>query len=744
MAKKLKIDFKKVLAEKGEKIGLYAAGGVLVLLLICGGLMASKAASPGGIVKDMDAKVSTVQQRTVNGPSEPAPIDPVIYKGATVAKIPFTDYPTPNNFFNIAADEQLKRMNPRILTITDAQAQFIRGSLAALDIIDDPSEGTLIGVLAKKAPIKNDLRRIRQFDSKNGRRPQPPGGPVAGNVPPPPPPAPGGGRAMGGMGGPTGGPRGAGGPGGQQNARSNEVEVQYMKLDAKDLDSAKLAETIIPKRMVVVNGAVPYKKQLESYAAALHARTPAELAQNDLPLYHGYNVQRQVWSADGKQMLSEGWVDLSMDETCGPLYGRLFEFEPDTYTGDPSLASFFARLIPDQSTQLVLPRPKLVRGQYEPLNLPEVDLALKALKESGGNASQLKNNIQQKLGTKSPFDVTGQSNSGQVISGGGGGSGSGSDAIVGPPGKPGGRNMLGGQGARPGPGAADAVPEDCWLMRFIDVTVEPGFVYRYRVQLKVLNPNFKRNIRELSMPKFAEEEELLSPWFELKDSVAVPRDEFLYAAAKDEKNRRVTEKLVQESPDVTFLQFQRWADFVRPTGYTRDEPIGDWLVADLKVHRGQFIGENTKIKLPLWSMVANTFLFRDPLGTRPIGSMFAQRPRSEGMWPVEFTPLPQAILVDFEGGSGTYQANRKQVIDQSEVNMLVLGDDGKLFMRRSQVDLNDPERKKREETWRKWLEIVQADTDKFRNDAAQNQNPAGGPAGPAGPGRPGGGGNPGG
>ena len=105
----------------------------------------------------------------------------------------------------------------------------------------------------------------------------------------------------------------------------------------------------------------------------------------------------------------------------------------------------------------------------------------------------------------------------------------------------------------------------------------------------------------------------------------------------------------------------------------------------------------------------------------------------------------------FKSSSGTVEVDftaiidgMPQIIDQAEVDMLILGDDGKLFVRRSQVDLNDPERKKREETWRKWLEIVQADTDKFRNDAAQNQNPAGGPTGPAGPGRPGGGGNPGG
>jgi hypothetical protein len=741
MAKKLKVDFKKVLAEKGEKIGFYIAGGLLLVLLVCGGYVASKAASPSGIVKDMDGKVKTVENRTINGPADPAPLDKVIYDTAQVSRISFKEYETKNPFFNRASDEHMKRMNPRILSIVDAQAQFIRGSLAAMDIIDDPNEGTLIGVLAKKATIKNDANAIRRLQMKN-RRPQAPGTGAAAAAPPPPPPPPaaGGGRGAPGLG--AGPPKGEGmAGGGQQNARANEVEVQYMKLDSKELESAKLAENIIPKRMVVVNGAIPYKKQLEAYAAALRASSPIELSPNDLPLYRGYNVQRQVWSADGKEM-REDWTDLSMIETVGPLYGRLFEFEPDVYTGDPSLAAYFARVVPDQSTQLVLPRPKLVRGQYEPLNLPELDAALKALKDSGGNAKQLKNRIEGTLSNNNPFNVTGQSTSGQVIAGpgGGGNAGSGSDVIVG---APSGRPGKPAPGGAQMPNAANAVPEDCWLMRFIDVTVEPGFVYRYRVQLKVLNPNFKRNIRELAMPKFADEEELVSGWYELKDSVAVPQDEFLYAAAKDEKNRKVTEKLVQENPDVTFLQLQRWADFVRPNGIARPEPIGDWLIADLKVHRGQFIGETTKIKLPLWSMVANTFLFRDPQGVRVPRSIFDPRPRSDGMWPVDFTPLPQAILVDFDGGAGTYMANRKQIIDQAEVDMLILADDGKLFVRRSQVDLNDPERKKREETWRKWLDIVQADTDKFRNDAAQ-QNPAGGPAGPAGPGRPGGGGNPGG
>jgi len=234
MAKKLKMDFKKVLAEKGEKIGFYAAGGLLLVMLVCGGYVASKAASPSGIVKEMDAKVSNVQQKTVNGPAEPPPVDQVVYNSARMSTISFKEYETKNPFFNTASDEHMKRMNPRILSIVDAQVQFIRGSLAAMDILDDPSEGTLIGVLAKKATIKNDANAIRRLQSRN-RRPQAPGGAAAvpPAAPPPPPAAGGGGRGAPGLGG--GGPRGGTAPGGQQTVRSNEVEVQYMKIDSKEL-----------------------------------------------------------------------------------------------------------------------------------------------------------------------------------------------------------------------------------------------------------------------------------------------------------------------------------------------------------------------------------------------------------------------------------------------------------------------------------------------------------------------------
>ena len=120
MAKKLKVDFKRVLAEKGEKIGFYAAGGLLLVMLVCGGYVASKAASPSGIVKEMECKVSNVQQKTVNGPAEPRPSTKWSITRQDVDDS-FKEYETKNPFFNTASDEHMKRMNPRILSIVDGK-----------------------------------------------------------------------------------------------------------------------------------------------------------------------------------------------------------------------------------------------------------------------------------------------------------------------------------------------------------------------------------------------------------------------------------------------------------------------------------------------------------------------------------------------------------------------------------------------------------------------------------------------
>src|SRR5207247_2256471 len=100
------------------------------------------------------------------------------------------------------------------------------------------------------------------------------------NRPPaaPPPGAPSGPSGAVGPGAGRGGPgegRGRGGLpgfGGPQTERASEQEVQYKKIEDKDIDSAKFAETLDPRRMVVVTAAVPYKRQVEEYQRALRAR----------------------------------------------------------------------------------------------------------------------------------------------------------------------------------------------------------------------------------------------------------------------------------------------------------------------------------------------------------------------------------------------------------------------------------------------------------------------------------------
>ena len=61
--------------------------------------------------------------------------------------------------------------------------------------------------------------------------------------------------------------------------------------------------------------------------------------------------------------------------------------------------------------------------------------------------------------------------------------------------------------------------EDAWLLRFIDVTVEPGLSYKYQIRLKVANPNYRKPVKELAIPKFAEDQELESPWYQLPNFV---------------------------------------------------------------------------------------------------------------------------------------------------------------------------------------------------------------------------------
>jgi hypothetical protein len=803
MANKSGLNVKQLLLQKGERIGLGAAAGLLVVFLVLGGIKAASSASPSGYTTDIDGKIRTAESKIQTGGGSPPELDAVVTStDPRVPHIDFTRYPTPNEYFNGLGVEMAKRLNPKILPVSEAKAEVIHGSTGQLDIFEGPDGKLMVLVVVNRKPSAMDQRRIKELvDKKIQRRDQffkslmrqaglpvgQPGtqpGTLPGGLPGArggfPGGAPGGGFPGGGppMGGaPTGGGKfgrgeggGMGGPGGM-GQQGEDTEVQPIELDKLQVDQARLAEALRPLRMVVVTGSVPYKAQVEEYQRALRKQYAEELqATNELPWYHSYNVERQVLSADGQQVLQD-WTKLDLKATLGELFAKAFELEDDYHDykavkDDPKLASFIPYVVPDEMHELVVPRPKLVRGQYGDIDLKTIEVALKKLQEQGG-VVELRSQLKQKL--ENAGDLIFSRGGGQQQGGFGGPEGM--PGGVPGPGMPGGglggkfqpgTGGIPGRGTPPGgipgrfvppgglpsgvpggvmpggvPGAIAGMqqqqqsPEEAWLMRFLDVTVRPGYCYKYRVQLKAHNPNFKKPVQTLAYPRLAEEEDLKSAWFELPDLVRVPAEEYIYAAAKDESKGRVTEKVPTGNQDETYVQMHRWFEHARPEGASWETPLGEWMIADLKAVRGQLIGETVRIKLPAWSMTHAMFQFRENAKSGPQrSSIYINRvSKAEPVWLVDFKPSTETLVVDFEGGNGPYVGPRRTVYDTAAVEMLLLTDDGKLKtgrIARSDRDLVDPARDEREKKWFEWLRQVGEDT------LSNRQQQPGGPAGPGG------------
>jgi hypothetical protein len=304
-----------------------------------------------------------------------------------------------------------------------------------------------------------------------------------------------------------------------------------------------------------------------------------------------------------------------------------------------------------------------------------------------------------------------------------------SEMRTGPPGMPGGVGL----------GNQQAVPEDAWMFRFIDASVEPGFAYQYRVKFKVHNPNYNwPNPKELALTDLAKQEELESKdWFVIKDLARSPQDEYIYAASNERQAspQRVTEKMPQQSgpaADETWLQVHKWFREVRPKNQTRSEAIGDWLIADIHAVRGQYLADAPKVELPIWSITMSKFLFRDnppPKGRAPSRSLKERR-----SWEIEFNPRidgKEVLVVDFEGGNGPHVANSKnrRVEDTASMDILLMSEDGKPRLIRSTVDLANKERQDRVQNWVDWLGRIESETQTILNAGQNPFMPGGGESG---------------
>jgi hypothetical protein len=514
-----------------------------------------------------------------------------------------------------------------------------------------------------------------------------------------------GGPGMGpGMGGPgMGGPGGPGMGGGVASSESvktiEAVDIKkYVEDQGKDFVPAQF---IRPLQCVIVQASIPWKQQLEEYKKALRYETLSALMANqaDLPHYEGIKVQRKEIYPNGKD---SDWQDYDWAKKYeDPIYIEKVDDdqpEPD----DLKLVT------PAEDTELFVPYPKLARGEYPKVRLTSINNAIEKSKMGGG---------------KDAFRPAGkQGGEGGIFQRGGDKKDKLRDADKG----------------KDKDQDKDHQPDsilDAILIRFVDVDVKPGFSYEYRIQIKVANPNFKKH-KEVSQPDHAKDKTILSEpvMVRFKDGdkdttvVKVPTDRHLYAYSTDTKEPI-------KSSDFTRLQVHAWLSHIR-TDRTRAadeknlEPLGEWMVEDVQAARGQWVWQVKNVKVPVWSAKDNAYHFMEFASAKSGGA------RVKGALPIDISA--QYVVVDYAGGHGMTTVRAKgitprDVMDDSGLDVLLLGEDGKLRCRQYWTDMADPERFEREANWTSWLKQIK-DGGEPKKEGPGGSNPFDKPGG----GKPGG------
>ena len=320
-----KAKIKNLLVDKGEKYGLIAAGGLMLLFLILGVSELMGSPNPDDLAKEMEKNTAVVKS-TIDSKVDQKAIPPLPpYLVSLQKPQQYTKDRWPNNlFFDPFNVPDLRAINPNVLALSDdTQADLIGAKIYAYDIREGPDGQLLIGVIKKtkidKAGEKENTHLLNELKRLNGniripQRPNPqaggagPGGAGPGQVRPPAGP----------------GERPAvknGGPGGAGGALVNEgerLDITYIPLDPeKGLQGFREALTIYPQRMVIIQAALPYQAQIEEIQKALRLQDPLDVLNiykdkgEEVPLFRGFAVQRQVLALDGKT-IEEPWRDLNV------------------------------------------------------------------------------------------------------------------------------------------------------------------------------------------------------------------------------------------------------------------------------------------------------------------------------------------------------------------------------------------------------------------------------------------------
>ena len=414
--------------------------------------------------------------------------------------------------------------------------------------------------------------------------------------------------------------------------------------DLMKLKGVRLAEKVLPVRMAIITASFPYQKQVEEFRRSLRLGTNWEAHRQ--VAFRGFHVQRRDVGRDGK---AEEWNDrqhtidiVATFKQILKLNGRRLEAEHPKL----KLVTF---------PGLVMPRPMQFEPSYslspfEEDNPPPYPPPESKLKHVADTLKDLARRNQ-------PFVPPGESK----------------DSPVKQP-----------KGWQP--------PEYC-LLRFLDMTVQPGKSYEYRFQIRMANSNFKN----------AKEKEIVSAWVQLPDRVVVPPDFQFYAVDMT----KIDKKFRGPPPgkNQVAVQLHRWLENLGAKSGLK-YPVGDWIIAERVLSsRGEYIGGTHEADVPVWDVIDGRFsLARDP----------ARRVKTR--WDIPFTDDKERapLLVNFEGGTVAY----KRVKNTVPLELLVLSPEGKLLVRNSETDAKDAVWKARYADWKRRIDEIKKHEKQEKRDEA--------------------------
>lgn len=506
-------------------------------------------------------------------------------------------------------------------------------------------------------------------------------------------------------------------------------EVDYVngltdeEIEAK-MNGRRMAVTIHPVRMAVIQAAFPYRLQIERFKTALRYKTVEELYANigDMPVFNGVEIQRRGYLPNGTMV--EDWTKIDPLEDNDNRDLRAYALQDREDPID------LQRVMLPEDYMLVMMLPQELVGKYPAMNLQTVKDAIKKLKDAGGKVS-VPPAPSKYSGAGNPFKRNGGSNVGNLIGGGGAGGmggddGGGAGSLPGFPPRP---PKMGGDGGGSNVTTSGKIePPDVAYIRMIDPSIKEGVVYQYRMRVKLLNPNYGK-VGLVSKNSDADNKEMPlgeEHWFEIPSRVQVPAAGYYYVVDPTVIPAKEKEKMAFVPPTPkegqALIQTQRWYRQLVMRGGT--EPIGDWVVADIIATRGMYVTGQSFTQLPFWSSVYNEFQLREIPGDKPPPKGKEQR---KGALVEPFRPKT-LLAVDIQGGKtrvkipsnpGEAKLSRTgSVEEECATEVLFLAPDGRLEVRSSTRDREDPDRKERESAFKKWVKDTEEKNAKL--------NPSGG------------------